>query len=356
MKKLSIPFLWKPFGASMLHRKPSKPTPSGEKSGPAGSASTPTPTPESSKSPVDSNNSNTNSNGNSTSTSNATSSGKSSAHTHVTNTTAKTSLDSKLSAGRDNASTEKKSSTIIGPERPERITGTSTGAGAGAVPDLSLTTIQETALDLVSPTVLTVENAAAAKIYLELYFNERLGGVDGGSAGGSDRLTPRSLRRRRLEAELYHRGSALTPEQKDAVRRLFYRQETDHLRATRSLKARSLAATITNPHTGPAARRRRPPRLADDYEVLKVLGKGSFGVVRLVREREGVDSRVDADADGGNDTPGRDRERKVYAMKVIRKSAMLRTSQEGHLRAERDFLVASEGSRWYVVPPPSLPK
>jgi len=36
----------------------------------------------------------------------------------------------------------------------------------------------------------------------------------------------------------------------------------------------------------------------------------------------------------------------VYAMKVIRKRRMLKTSQEGHLRAERDILVASEGSRW----------
>lgn len=35
-------------------------------------------------------------------------------------------------------------------------------------------------------------------------------------------------------------------------------------------------------------------------------------------------------------------------MKVIRKSEMLRNSQEGHLRAERDFLVSSENSRWVV--------
>ena len=33
-------------------------------------------------------------------------------------------------------------------------------------------------------------------------------------------------------------------------------------------------------------------------------------------------------------------------MKVIRKSDMLRNSQEGHLRAERDFLVSAEGSQW----------
>ena len=35
-------------------------------------------------------------------------------------------------------------------------------------------------------------------------------------------------------------------------------------------------------------------------------------------------------------------------MKVIRKADMLRNTQEGHLRAERDFLVASEGSQWVV--------
>jgi serine/threonine protein kinase len=38
----------------------------------------------------------------------------------------------------------------------------------------------------------------------------------------------------------------------------------------------------------------------------------------------------------------------LFAMKIIRKSAMLRNSQEGHLRAERDFLVASEQSKWVV--------
>ncbi|KDN62231.1 putative serine/threonine-protein kinase cbk1 [Colletotrichum sublineola] len=35
-------------------------------------------------------------------------------------------------------------------------------------------------------------------------------------------------------------------------------------------------------------------------------------------------------------------------MKVIRKSDMIRSCQEGHLRAERDFLAASENSQWIV--------
>lgn len=42
------------------------------------------------------------------------------------------------------------------------------------------------------------------------------------------------------------------------------------------------------------------------------------------------------------------RNRQVYAMKVIRKADMLRNSQEGHLRAERNFLVAAEGSKWVI--------
>lgn len=45
---------------------------------------------------------------------------------------------------------------------------------------------------------------------------------------------------------------------------------------------------------------------------------------------------------------GPSQKREIFAMKVIRKSDMLRNSQEGHLRAERDFLVSAEGSRWYV--------
>lgn len=69
----------------------------------------------------------------------------------------------------------------------------------------------------------------------------------------------------------------------------------------------------------------------DDYEPLKIIGKGSFGVVRLVREK----------SDSSYNRP-----KQVFAMKIIRKSDMLRSSQEGHLRAERDFLVASEGAAW----------
>jgi serine/threonine protein kinase len=115
------------------------------------------------------------------------------------------------------------------------------------------------------------------------------------------------------------------------MRANFYRRETEHLREYRVMKARSIRART-------AEKGAAETRLDDEYEVLKILGKGSFGVVRLVREKSSANMHPDGSLDA---TP-----KQVYAMKVIRKSDMLRTSQEGHLRAERDFLVASEGSDW----------
>ncbi|KAF2850273.1 Serine/threonine-protein kinase-like protein cbk1 [Plenodomus tracheiphilus IPT5] len=96
-----------------------------------------------------------------------------------------------------------------------------------------------------------------------------------------------------------------------------------------------------------------------NYDIVRVLGKGSFGVVRLVREKSehsgnlrAADSQLACIAETGTmenqPSPPVRKVKQVFAMKVIRKSDMLRNSQEGHLRAERDFLVASENSRWVV--------
>jgi serine/threonine protein kinase len=66
---------------------------------------------------------------------------------------------------------------------------------------------------------------------------------------------------------------------------------------------------------------------------LKTIGHGAFGVVSLVRER----------------TTG-----KLFAMKQLRKTDMLRKNQEGHVRAERDVLksaslVSSPGGAEWIV-------
>lgn len=64
----------------------------------------------------------------------------------------------------------------------------------------------------------------------------------------------------------------------------------------------------------------------DDFEPLKVIGKGAFGEVRLVQK-----------VDTGH----------VYAMKVLRKAEMVEKEQVAHVRAERDILVEVDHT-WVV--------
>uniref|UniRef100_A0A8C7DUD6 non-specific serine/threonine protein kinase n=1 Tax=Oncorhynchus kisutch TaxID=8019 RepID=A0A8C7DUD6_ONCKI len=64
----------------------------------------------------------------------------------------------------------------------------------------------------------------------------------------------------------------------------------------------------------------------DDFESLKVIGRGAFGEVRLVQKK-----------DTGH----------IYAMKILRKADMLEKEQVGHIRAERDILVQAD-SLWVV--------
>lgn len=290
---MSLPFLRSQFGGAVtvIHRVKKKSRPS-VRSVERAAADQMLPVSAPAILSVSTSNSNTNSSGKS--------SGKFSYPIGGARTTAATSVESKLS-NKDNDPIEQRPASIVHHGQPGALSTTA---------DPILTTIQEKAMEPPPPpTVLTVEKAAAAKIYLETYFNEKL-----------NKPSPRSLRRRYLESELYH-GLGMSPAEKDFRRALFYQRETIHLRESRVLSARTLRAM-----------RYEHSELANDYEVLKILGKGSFGVVRLVR--------------GKPERDGYRRSNQVYAMKVIRKSAMLKTSQEGHLRAERDFLVASEGSRW----------
>merc|ERR1711971_771234 len=64
----------------------------------------------------------------------------------------------------------------------------------------------------------------------------------------------------------------------------------------------------------------------DDFEAIKVIGKGAFGEVRLVQK-----------VDTGH----------VYAMKILRKADMVEKEQVAHVRAERDILVEAD-HQWVV--------
>jgi protein-serine/threonine kinase len=64
----------------------------------------------------------------------------------------------------------------------------------------------------------------------------------------------------------------------------------------------------------------------NNYNTLKIIGKGAFGEVKLVQKK----------SDG-----------KVYAMKSLIKSEMFKKDQLAHVRAERDILAESD-SPWVV--------
>ena len=84
-------------------------------------------------------------------------------------------------------------------------------------------------------------------------------------------MTPRSLRRLQLESALCENFTS--HDDKDDIRRVWARQETDHLRETRVMKVRGTSALKGKDIT------------SSTFETIKILGKGSFGVVRLVREK-----------------------------------------------------------------------
>lgn len=202
--------------------------------------------------------------------------------------------------------------------------------------------VQETVVDI-QPSIMTVENAAAAKCALETYHSTLM-----------EESSPRSIRRKKFEQRMCDVG--MPYDERNTARQAWFKAESDHLRQVRVLNASSIQRHNTKGIS------------IAGYDTVRILGKGSFGIVRLVTE--GRPESLPNGDDKSDDHYGEKSRRSssaafnegvakrnlptgkplpdVYAMKVIRKSDMLRASQEGHLRAERDFLVASEGSRWVV--------
>ncbi|XP_064634213.1 serine/threonine-protein kinase 38-like isoform X2 [Lineus longissimus] len=135
----------------------------------------------------------------------------------------------------------------------------------------------------------TEDKVTKAKVTLENYYTNLL-------AQHQDREN----RYRRLEQSMEEEG--LSDEQKSERRQQHATKETEFLRLKRS-------------------------RLGvQDFEPLKVIGRGAFGEVRLVQKK-----------DTGH----------IYAMKILRKCDMLEKEQVAHVRAERDILV--EADHMWVV-------
>ena len=261
--------------------------------------------------------------------------------------TGKTSLESNVASSRS-------AKALDGSEKPNDTTNLTIAEIIAR--EKPLTPIQEVP-PVITPTVVTVETTANAKIFFETYFNSLLAGY----------ASPRSIRRNDLELRL--ESQSIPEEQRRQERSAWAAFESEHLRQTRVLKSKTNGVSKGS-GSGVAVA---------GYEIVRILGKGSFGVVRLVREKddtilapctlpamsnwkqspreelnslrataiEALKSTLDGQRGSHRRGPRHPRN-EVYAMKVIRKSDMLRNCQEGHLRAERDFLVASEKSQWVV--------
>ncbi|OQV18061.1 Serine/threonine-protein kinase tricorner [Hypsibius exemplaris] len=135
----------------------------------------------------------------------------------------------------------------------------------------------------------TMDKATTAKMTLESYYSNLI-----------DQHMDRQNRSRLLEKSMDQEG--LSTSQKMEKRTQHAVKETEYLRLKRS-------------------------RLGvDDFEPLKVIGKGAFGEVRLVQKR-----------DTGH----------IFAMKVLRKADMVEREQVAHVRAERDVLVEAD-HQWVV--------
>ncbi|CAB1336874.1 unnamed protein product [Coregonus sp. 'balchen'] len=135
----------------------------------------------------------------------------------------------------------------------------------------------------------TKERVTMAKVTLENFYSNLIAQHE-----------EREMRQQKLEKVMDQEG--LADEEKRIRRSQHARKETEFLRLKRT-------------------------RLGlEDFESLKVIGRGAFGEVRLVQKK-----------DTGH----------VYAMKILRKADMLEKEQVGHIRAERDILVEAD-SLWVV--------
>ena len=135
----------------------------------------------------------------------------------------------------------------------------------------------------------TLDKATKAKLTLENYYNNLI-----------SQQRERRDRWKRLEESFIEKG--WQEEQIEEKRNQHAAKETEFLRLKRS-------------------------RLGvDDFEPIKVIGKGAFGEVRLVQK-----------VDTGH----------VYAMKILRKADMVEKEQVAHVRAERDILVEVDHT-WVV--------
>jgi serine/threonine protein kinase len=78
----------------------------------------------------------------------------------------------------------------------------------------------------------------------------------------------------------------------------------------------------------------------DNFKILKVIGRGSFGKVFLVEKKRFATSSIESAIAAQNlkKSFNASSQPEYYAMKVLKKSALLERNQIDHTRTEREVL------------------
>ncbi|KAJ6233772.1 non-specific serine/threonine protein kinase [Anaeramoeba flamelloides] len=136
----------------------------------------------------------------------------------------------------------------------------------------------------------TIKKSNETKQYLENYFSDL-------NKSSQERM------KRRKEFEENLKSQNLSKKEFNRIRNEFFKKENVQIR----LKNKKLRAA--------------------DFEILKIIGKGAFGIVSLAREKSTGD---------------------VYAMKILNKQKMIKQEQVDHARTERDLMVTIDNP-WIVT-------
>lgn len=198
----------------------------------------------------------------------------------------KTPKHEKSHKERNTEEEEEEATTVIEPKTLEEETSTNESENTTASSSQSAAT----AMTTVHISEETINKSLAAKLYIEQHFSRLM-----------KDLADRKERREKLEAEM--EAADLKPRERSELRHELEQKETVYMRV----------------------KRQRMTEKA--FEKIRVIGRGAFGEVWIVRKK-----------DTGE----------IFAMKKLKKDEMLKKEQVTHVRAERDVLVAGHTSPWVV--------
>ena len=92
---------------------------------------------------------------------------------------------------------------------------------------------------------------------------------------------------------------------------------------------------------------RRAKWKRNDFRTLKILGKGGFGSVSLVRHKN-IEKLPNLTPNDSNGTMSKISRTNLFALKILKKTDVRQKNQVGHVIAERDILSEANNNDWIV--------